>query len=474
MSLTKATYAMIDGAPVNILDFGAVGDGITDDTAAIQAAIDSTPNGLVFFPVGTYKISDSIQIKGSILGTGVATVIQPATDTFPAFVNNQTAIAKFSIKGLFINYAVATGGDIPSTNPASAGFYFTNNGANTLYPYEFILQDIWIRCAYTGYKDSSYSYMFTLRNVRIDFAVNGFYKDVPGTTVLLENCYTTNTSRYAYYFNEVNGLTIESSAFDRGDNTVSGVNLFYCTNCSGVNINSFDFEINTIAAPFTAAFAFDFCLGVCISGLRGYQNTFATGASDVYGILFTRQSFGVIEGVTIGASEDITTGTGDMSVVVVQQGSSVNIDACRLTAPLGTTGGRFSLKMSGASTTVVSATNNTLNAVALSTDSKLINNQIPSISANIGDNNVNVAIGVTPATQLFNSPLSTVRSVNISALGVYQGAQLTVVRTAAATGASGLQIVDSGTSTVIRTLAVGQYATVTYSSGWFVTSAGSL
>ena len=39
MSLTKATYSMIAGAPVNVLDFGAVCDGVADDSAAVQAAI---------------------------------------------------------------------------------------------------------------------------------------------------------------------------------------------------------------------------------------------------------------------------------------------------------------------------------------------------------------------------------------------------------------------------------------------------
>lgn len=49
---------------VSVLDFGAVGDGVTDDTAAIQAAVNSFPSGggSVYLPRGTYKITSQITV----------------------------------------------------------------------------------------------------------------------------------------------------------------------------------------------------------------------------------------------------------------------------------------------------------------------------------------------------------------------------------------------------------------------------
>lgn len=68
MALTKVSYSMIDGAPVNVLDYGADITGSVDSTAAIQAALD-TGNPVVF-PFGSYKFhnvtctSGNIQIDG--------------------------------------------------------------------------------------------------------------------------------------------------------------------------------------------------------------------------------------------------------------------------------------------------------------------------------------------------------------------------------------------------------------------------
>lgn len=60
MSLTKVNNRMIDNAFANVRDYGAVGDGVTDDTTAIQATIDANKN--VYIPEGTYKITSQINL----------------------------------------------------------------------------------------------------------------------------------------------------------------------------------------------------------------------------------------------------------------------------------------------------------------------------------------------------------------------------------------------------------------------------
>jgi len=70
MALTKASYSMITGAPVNILDFGADPTGSTDSTDAIESAITyiysfANVGGTgrapaLYFPAGTYLMTRTI------------------------------------------------------------------------------------------------------------------------------------------------------------------------------------------------------------------------------------------------------------------------------------------------------------------------------------------------------------------------------------------------------------------------------
>ena len=66
---TGATARTVDAKlkdTVSVKDFGAVGDGVTDDTAAIQAAINSISSGTLYFPAGKYKVTSTLTINGLI------------------------------------------------------------------------------------------------------------------------------------------------------------------------------------------------------------------------------------------------------------------------------------------------------------------------------------------------------------------------------------------------------------------------
>lgn len=63
---------------LNVIEFGAVGDGVNDDTTAIQAAITACPqNGMVYLPPGTYHTTAALTISTdfvTLCGSGMAVI----------------------------------------------------------------------------------------------------------------------------------------------------------------------------------------------------------------------------------------------------------------------------------------------------------------------------------------------------------------------------------------------------------------
>jgi hypothetical protein len=121
---------------VSVKDFGAVGDGVTDDTAAIQAAVDYgvTIKGMVFFPAGKYLVTDTINlpIGAQLVGeTGFQLGRSFGVDPKATTINFQPT----SLKSLFVATGTSHGGF--RFHYSIEGFYLRGNSTdasgNSLY-----------------------------------------------------------------------------------------------------------------------------------------------------------------------------------------------------------------------------------------------------------------------------------------------------------------------------------------------------
>lgn len=97
--------------------------------------------------------------------------------------------------------------------------------------------------------------------------------------------------------------------------------------------------------------------------------------------------------------------------------------------------------------------------------------QLASVSGDWGDSAATLTVGESSETNRWASPIAADRAVTLSTTGAYNGARFRIVRTAAATGASNLNV---GTGP-LKALAVGEWCEVEYNgSAWMLTAYGSL
>ena len=88
------------GSFANVLEYGALGDGSTDDTVAIQRAVDAVyatkTKGVVYLPTGTYVLNDQITFYPGIAwaGDGIGKTILDWNSASGTFTNNACMYAE--------------------------------------------------------------------------------------------------------------------------------------------------------------------------------------------------------------------------------------------------------------------------------------------------------------------------------------------------------------------------------------------
>jgi len=106
MALTKIHNRMHSGAVANVLDYGAIGDGSTDDTTAFQNAIDAVTSqggsdvgGTVFVPKGIYKTTSTLLMKHGVEMVGENFHSPGSRTAASLIVGHHNGVSVISFKG---------------------------------------------------------------------------------------------------------------------------------------------------------------------------------------------------------------------------------------------------------------------------------------------------------------------------------------------------------------------------------------
>ena len=251
---------------VSVMDFGAKGDGVTDDRAAIQAAIDYCWNikgGTVFFPkpVAYYALKSThptrttsclvmappLNRRGDAISLeGVSPLVQIYTET-AADIHSTLYFEGTSgyrrIENLSIN-----GGTFAGVAKADYVLY----GADDFHPYMSVTDARFytakVACLWLS------TFVTTMTKVQTSYAPIGFkfaapgMADAPITSITFNSCYALNHTQNGYYLDQATYCTFNSCAADHITGYAYNINIARGVAFNGCGTESSDRILNIGAA----------------------------------------------------------------------------------------------------------------------------------------------------------------------------------------------------------------------------------
>lgn len=296
----------------SVKDFGAVGDGVTDDTAAIQAASDyvnSLGGGTLYFPQGDYIITAPITVYSNmrVIGAGgAATKITKTTDTPVAasattllvcLFNQSMGDASGDVNCLFWVYAAIRAEKVeiahmtlrsnttdPLTSPVRFGIATVGMSDSHVHnlQIEYISLAAFVAPTFWFSKIELVQTVKCIQGIAIE----------NGTTCSVNNNYVVGARDAGYFLRDLKYSSVDSNACDDTNNATAVPSYsnravyarsYYLNACYGVS-----FKNNGSEQCFGNIWSFDSCQNtdvsnnVCISPQSDY-----TGGSQIaiFGIL---------------------------------------------------------------------------------------------------------------------------------------------------------------------------------------------
>lgn len=193
--------------------FGATGDGTTDDTAAIQAALDFAEGGTVLLPAGTYKTIATLNMSdsgSSLIGVGrLKSIILNKNVAGTHIITTAATIRGCTISNLKIKGHASGGDGIHLTSGFGhvrvINVYFESIGGDAIDGVEANAIDIYCESVKIT---TGYGYGF-------NFGVAG--ASVPINTLHLANCYANDCVEDGFYITNVAAALLNGCAADNCD-----------------------------------------------------------------------------------------------------------------------------------------------------------------------------------------------------------------------------------------------------------------